>query len=83
MVEKNNTEEIIHEVELLGEPTLADIWRLLKSNTTGTNIELKQQKELIKEKFADVDNQNAANKQLIDNNLHIKIQWLLMLHKYI
>lgn len=58
--------EIIAEVELLGEkPTLMDIWRLLKSNSTGINIDLRQHKEEINSKFAIVDKQVAENQKMI------------------
>lgn len=58
--------EIIEEVNALGgEPTLVDIWRLLKSNSTGTQVELKEHKQQTKENFDVVQSQIDVHKRLI------------------
>lgn len=65
---KNSATDIINEVELLGrEPTLNDIWRLLKSNTFTSTADLKQHKEETNLKFVDLDSQVSANKNRIDD----------------
>lgn len=65
---KNTATDIINEVELLGgEPTLSDIWRLLKSNTVTSVTDLKQHKEETNLKFVDLDSQVSANKLRIDS----------------
>lgn len=73
---RNSATDIINEVELLGgDPTLSDIWRLLKSNTVTAITDLKQHKEETNLKFVDLDSQVSANKLRIDD-LHAEFRKL-------
>lgn len=62
------TSEIINEVELLEEePSLRDIWKLLKSNGEGYAVEVRNLKASTEQKSAETDNRLSNNETQLQN----------------